>query len=95
MDLNRIRHLAGIINEAKDVTKAVETGTLKTDDSTEAITNQLVQGEKGDIRVSDEAKPEAKKNVPADVKQKKALGLKEAFATVMKDHKPKIKDSAK
>lgn len=88
MDITRIQKLAGIIAESADVTKKIAAGKIETKDKAEAISNQIVQGENGDIQVSDEAKPEEKPTVPKDVPKKKAIGLKEAFGQVMAAQAP-------
>lgn len=88
MDITRIQKLAGIIAESADVTKKIAAGKIDTKDKAEAISNQIVQGENGDIQVSDEAKPEEKPTVPKDVPKKKAVGLKEAFGQVMAAQAP-------
>lgn len=79
MDIARIQKLAGIIAESADVTDKIKKDKLTTDNKGEAITNKIVQGKNGDVQVSDEATPEAKPTVPKDVKEKKSIGLKEAF----------------
>lgn len=83
MDIARIKHLAGIISESADVTKAIKDDKLKTKNAGEAISNQIEQGKNGEVKVADTAKPEEKPTVPKDVPQKKAIGLKEAYAQAM------------
>ena len=79
MDIARMQQLAGIIAESADVTNKVKKGELKTKDEAETLSNEIVQGEHGDVRVSDVAKVEKKPTVPKDTKEKKSIGLKEEF----------------